>query len=58
MNSTRKMVEWLYRTDDCSDFQKELRFTMWSRRIRELFNDINLKSYKLKKWSLYNELTK
>jgi hypothetical protein len=59
MNSTRKMVEWLYsKGDNVSDFQKGLRFIMWGRRIRELMSEIADKSYKLKKWSLYDELTK
>lgn len=54
----KKMVEWLYRVDNCSDFQKGLRFMMWSRGVRELLEDVANKSYKLKKWSLYDELTK
>ena len=62
MKNWKKMVDWLYRTDDCSDFQKGLRFKMWTRGIMEIMNDIGDKmanqSYKLKKWSLYDELTK
>lgn len=62
MNSTKKMISWLYKTDDCSGFQKGLGFKMWNRAIMESLNEIGDKmanqSYKLKKWSLYDELTK
>lgn len=66
MTSIKKMIEWLYKTDDCSDFQKSLRFRMWSRAMTGALDEIGDKmakmsfkdSYKLKKWSLYDELTK
>ena len=62
----KKMVDWLYRTDDCSDFQRGLRFKMWSKAMMGSLNEIGDKmanmsfksSYKLKKWSLLKELTK
>ena len=40
MNSTKKMIDRLYKDgDNCSFEQKTLRFLMWARYLRETFFD-------------------
>ncbi|KKR00134.1 MAG: hypothetical protein UT24_C0016G0023 [Candidatus Woesebacteria bacterium GW2011_GWB1_39_12] len=59
MKSTKKMIDWLYKSDDCSDFQKGLRFKMWSRYIMRKFNAVDVSNYKLndKEFSLLEKVT-
>ena len=57
MNSTKKMVERLYRDGNrCSDFQKGVRFLMMMRQVKERMNE---NSYKLskKEYSLLETVT-
>jgi len=47
MTSTKKMIDRLYRDDNCSDEQKVLRFIMWGRFMRESLGGYKLSSKEL-----------
>lgn len=54
--SYKKMIDKLYRTDDCSDFQKSLRFTMFNNWIQASVKK-NTSPLSDKEKSLFNIVT-
>jgi hypothetical protein len=48
MNNKKKIIDWLYsKGNDCSDFQKELRFYMWCKYLKEKLSGVDATNYKL-----------